>query len=457
LQETGNWAETFSFVWISCKMKRWFLLRRIRQLQSEDWFTRMLAARRLAKAHDSVAIEPLIAALEDKEDIEAVCCAVAEALGALRDARAVDPLIQALSDRRVAVRRSAIGALSTIGDRRALEPLGRILRETEDDWVTRIQAAQALDALDWKPPDASMGALQAVLLGKWEDSRSLGEAAVSALLEAMTRCQDGTISRKASEIILNLGPAAVEQLICELRGNDPLKRAPAANLLRRIGDKRAVEPLINVLMAHDQLQWGGASDPWIVVRALEDLRDERAVEPLLEIMGGSDWYLRREAAKALSSLGWKSTSNQETVLLVMAQGNWDSVVALGDSAVPFIIEALKVDYPPKAEFIVALERIGSPNAIRALLLILEGLEGPYLRADVLGALERIGDAQAVLPLLKVAASDKGFASLAIEAVRKVLERNAPAVSHADLKVASSFGDVLQRRVWRGGHNTRRML
>lgn len=69
----------------------------------------------------------------------------AEALGEIRDPRAVDPLIAALRDRNSEVRAEAAEALGKIGDRKAVEPLTALLQDPSHE--VRRGAETALSRL----------------------------------------------------------------------------------------------------------------------------------------------------------------------------------------------------------------------------------------------------------------------------------------------------------------------
>lgn len=69
----------------------------------------------------------------------------AEALGEIRDPKAVDPLIAALRDRDAEVREEAAKSLGMIGDRKAVEPLNEALKDV--DPKVRREAEQALARL----------------------------------------------------------------------------------------------------------------------------------------------------------------------------------------------------------------------------------------------------------------------------------------------------------------------
>ena len=76
----------------------------------------------------TAAVEPLIAALKDKDCFYRVAM-ILEAIG---DHRAVEPLIQVLKDRNFPSSRAAIEALGKLGDIRAVEPLLTLFNEEKN-------------------------------------------------------------------------------------------------------------------------------------------------------------------------------------------------------------------------------------------------------------------------------------------------------------------------------------
>ena len=75
------------------------------------------------------------------------------------------------------------------------------------------------------------------------------------------------------------------------------RQITAAEALGKIGDKRAVEPLIKALEDKD----GYVSQH--SARALGKIGDTRAVEPLIELLSDDDWGVRNAAKEALKKLG----------------------------------------------------------------------------------------------------------------------------------------------------------
>jgi HEAT repeat protein len=188
----------------------------IRALDYEDSRVRERAAGILGNIGDSRAVEPLIKALGDEEYF--VRSRAAGALGNIGEHRAVEPLIKALRDEYLLVRQGAAGALGNMGDSRVIEPLIKALGD--EDVIS--QAAEALG--------------------------NIGEPAVGPLIKALG---DEDVRSGAAEALENMGEPAVEPLIEALGDGDFLVKKYIVVVLIKIGDERAIWPLIRVLNEYD--------------------------------------------------------------------------------------------------------------------------------------------------------------------------------------------------------------
>ena len=251
----------------------------------KDWHIRSAAATALGQIGDIRAVEPLIAVLQQDEATIARESAAA-ALGQIGDARAVEPLIAMFKV--PAMTNTAAAALGQIGDARAVEPLTAALTEK----LGFRSIADALDGLGWTPDNGPTGAAYWVAKDEWD------------------RC-------------VEIGAPAVEVLIAVLKEGGPLSGGPAAEALGKIGDARAVEPLIAALReprgrgAGDDFEWlrtsgyGGLAtamrDAPVIMRAraaeaLGKIGDARAVEPLTAASRSGEDAVRQAAAEALSKI-----------------------------------------------------------------------------------------------------------------------------------------------------------
>jgi HEAT repeat protein/nucleoside 2-deoxyribosyltransferase len=188
---------------------------------------------------------------------------------------------------------------------------------------------------------------------------------------------DVELRQKACWVLMELrSKQSVEPLIVALGDEDSSVRNSAAEALGSIGDSRAVGPLIAVL-GDRAVGWSAAKAlvkialPAVesLITALEDedrevcrlaaeilgrIGDSRAVEPLIAVLGDTD--IGRSAAEALDQLNWKPQDVSLRVKYEIAKQNWDALVKIGAPAVESLIVFLddKVGFPQ----IMILKTIG---------------------------------------------------------------------------------------------------
>lgn len=281
----------------------------IRALKYNDCIIRKEAVVALKKIADKRALFPLIDTLkyEEWQDKYAVMNSVrenaAEALGLLKDKRAVEPLINALKDKDVDVRWKAAWALGNIGDKKAIGPL--IFALQDEYWPVRRFAASALGKIGHaKSVRSLINALNdedwhvrkyaADALGKIGDERAI-EPLVNTLNDS-----DGDVRWKSVIALGKMENAAVEPLINALESDDWKIRGRVAEVLGNIGDKRALQPLINALVGLNKD--GNKYVRGRAAEALGKLGDERAIEPLIAAMDDPYIYVKIKAEEALNKL-----------------------------------------------------------------------------------------------------------------------------------------------------------
>jgi len=79
---------------------------------------------------------------------------------------------------------------------------------------------------------------------------------------------------------------------------DLIVRARCALMLGKIGDSRAVDPLIRALAAP------GFQTPMYAAQALGRIGDQRAIDPLIDLMNNSRDKIQKAAVNALHKLGY---------------------------------------------------------------------------------------------------------------------------------------------------------
>ena len=200
----------------------------------------------------------------------------ARVLGEMGDSKAVEPLIDVLKhDKNGSVRLYAARALGELGDSKATVHLIESLREDRNVDV-RVRAARALGRLG-------------------------GEIVVEPLVEALND-ENPQVCITATDALIEIGDVATDALIASLDHEKVNVRCDATRALGEIGNKKAVDKVINMLY-----------DEWVNVRiyavtslgklndvmknreenelvragaaaALGVLRDQRALLPLRELI-----------------------------------------------------------------------------------------------------------------------------------------------------------------------------
>ena len=213
--------------------------------------------------------------------------------------------------------------------RNVLEILRYISAKADDRWASAVG--------DHLPAPCGV-ALEALLLDIQFRARAAacawmgqnqGLANVASILILLGTDADSSVRRTAAQALAKLGDArAVEPLIRALADKESGVRRAAAQALGALKDARAVEPLIRALADKESgvrdkaaealgaLKDAGAVEP--LIRALADkesevrraaaeplgaLKDPRAVEPLIRALADKESGVRRAAAQALAELG----------------------------------------------------------------------------------------------------------------------------------------------------------
>ena len=190
----------------------------IEALMYEDEDVRWRAVEALGEI-GKPAVEPLIGTLKDESSNVR-----SEAAWALVDtskpAEALEPLNEACKESYVLV--GTIDTLGKIGDKRAVEPLTKVLKN--ENLFVRGRATVAL--------------------------AMIGKPAVESLIEAL---KDEVVNVRwcAAKALVKIGKPAVKPLIEALQDKKSYVRSRSAKALGEIGDNRAVESLISALKDKD--------------------------------------------------------------------------------------------------------------------------------------------------------------------------------------------------------------
>jgi HEAT repeat protein len=438
-------------------------------LRGEDDDLRMQAALTLGEQKDAAAIPVLLEALAD-ENANVRYHAI-EALGKLKAMEAVEPLLEIAESRDFFLTFVSLDALRQIADERAAP---RILPLLDGDFV-REAAIETLGALGNEmivPPlieilnkdrfaAAAVARSLAALSDRFEREpstgsriialarKSINEKGRSNLLEALDDpnetgpaalvrfagwFDDEKISRKllallenenlreeAARALARHGAAAVELLIGILDEDDPEVSRIAARTLGEIGDERAFEPLIGLLL----IETGGAATRQAAVGALKSLGHPETVSRLCDLLTEADANVRESAIRVVGHFGARGCEDAifescEDADERIRRAALEQLSFINDErSLPTLIRALKEGSSRVRETAAkSLAQIKSDQAVAALREAL-GDEDSWTRYFAVRALGALQDAASRAWLVEMAERDA--AEHVREAAREVLK------------------------------------
>lgn len=316
---------------------------------------------------------------------------IIDTLGEIGDPRAVDSLVDALKDK---YNYSAVSALIRIGDARAYAPLSTVLKEELKNKATRTYAATSLDKIGWKPSSTNEHCYLLVGLQKWEALTELGSSAVESLINMF---EDSDEQDKIADVLGRIGDTrAVEPLIKSFSAPNSRLWESSARALGLIGDVSVLDQLIRMLKTDKR---HGA------ILALGEMGNALAVEPLLELLADQNSGIRWRVADALGKIGDAGAIEPLITLLkdkdtsgTVQKCAMNALVKIGKPAVePLLSDLSDTDY-----FLVDYE----DYAIKR-----------YIRELKIQALGEIGDPRAIAPLTEALSdSNKKVQSAAKQAL-----------------------------------------
>lgn len=362
----------------------------IASLADEKYTAKNSVAWALGEISDPRAVEPLISMLKKCNSSEIVAKALTKigspavnslintfinatwsetrgwavwALGKIRDSQAVAPLISSLNDEDINIRSAAARILGEFGDPRAVEPLIAALRN--EDGNLRKEAFNALVRI--------------------------GTPSVEPLISQLNQYH----SARAVEALGRIGdPRAVEPLIAVLNDDEISVRTKAAQALGKIGNARAVKALIATLnnskLWFEPRQWsawalGKIADTQAVGALIATLKDQNdavhdaavealvkigssAISPLINALNNKNKKIREEAASVLDKLDWQPDQGTNGAAYWIVREKWDQCIQVGPQAVEPLITALTFDDQDiRREVANALGKISDPRALVPLI------------------------------------------------------------------------------------------
>ena len=174
-----------------------------------------------------------------------------------------------------------------------IKGLVNALRYKKDRHV-REAAARALEQLGWQPDKSKAGASYWMAINRWDRCIEIGGPAVNLFIVALND-ESHTVRAGAAEALGKIGDKrAVGPLIAALK--DEAVRRAAVEALGKIGSTRAVGLLI------DAVKDGNKEVRRAAISALGNIGHKRAIEPLIAALRDKDLAVRRAAALVLLSM-----------------------------------------------------------------------------------------------------------------------------------------------------------
>jgi HEAT repeat protein len=182
---------------------------------------------------------------------------------------------------------------------------------------------------------------------------AIGEPAVKLIIESLDSESDANIQWKLLEALNAIGEPAINPLLQMLESKNAVERSNAARTFGLMSDKRALEPLINLLASDTDCEPRGN-----VAKALGKIGDDKATDALIESLNDTEAFVRRESAKALGKL--KNKKAVEPLIMLLK----DPV------------------YKVRADAATALKEIGDDRAVAPMIEVLDSRGGGwYWSAD----------------------------------------------------------------------------
>ena len=247
---------------------------------------KMEAAAMLARVKDPRGGVPLVRLLGDADPpVRKAGATALEQMAGIADAATAHALVQGLQDFKDDEQQQVVRALLGVVPN-AIEPLSGLLKHPDPE--ARVTAAEILEhLLDPRSADALVDAMADPVLQdiavrtlkKLGAIRDRIEEAFNTLrdVEEMSMREEARMATVMQ--LLGIGRPSVEILIEFLRDDDWVVREAAADLLGKIGDVRAVEPLIERLRQDKDT---GVKE--MAVKALGLIGDSRPVDLLVELI-----------------------------------------------------------------------------------------------------------------------------------------------------------------------------
>jgi|GEM_PF-1451471 len=242
------------------------------------------------------------------------------------------------------------------------------------------------------------------------DLSNIGEAAIKPLVRALKEKEE-FVKIAINWILAKIGGPVIDDTIPLLKDKDSSVRLCATDILKKIKDIKAIEPLLETFKEDrdDRVRWGalialGEINPanldlfiqaakdscWRIREAaakpLEKSQNSKAVEPLIELLKDKHTAVRSNALSVWHFSKWLNDNRVvEPLITFLKEENWTDREAAA----------------------ATLGRLNDPKAVEPLLDLLND-KNWQVKETALFALGNLKDKKATEPILKIAVEDKDY-------------------------------------------------
>ena len=352
-------------------------------LNDREYSVRIWAAVALVKLGEDEMLEQIKPLAKSKEVVDRRLAI--SALGETREPKVFETVRDALQDDDYFVRREAVIALSKIGNDQAMDAIVPLMKDHSQERYVRSAVIEALEALDWQPRTDTEEAHYLVANDKWIEVTKLGAAAIEPLVDTFRNRRDEHRRLRALETLKYVADERVaESLYPSLWDKDDRIRLASAEVLTHLKDKRGVSVLAELATKKEAMLALRLGAVHLLGDVGRIVRGEKAFVPLTTaLIRDPEPLVRMSAAKSLGKLG-------------------DPVV-LG-----LLVRSLETELVDgvKVQVMLALGKLGDRRAIDPLAkVLLSTKENEGIRLFAAHALGELKDERAVTPLVTTLLTD----------------------------------------------------
>ena len=437
----------------------------LEELKHPSYVVRKRAANSLGGFKERRLVDPLIAVLENSDEMKSIRAAAIVSLGALKDERAAAPLLTALSDENAEIRLQAAAALGALKDSKAVAKLSEIVENPLEPDNVRAAAVAALGNIGDKTAEAVLIRALDIRVG------NIANNAIIALgkLESTTAVPRLIAILEDKRIPLNAGTAVLANASA---------RTKAARALGNIGGARAAEAIGRQLIDDTEyivaLEDAGnrknlGLDDWkrnwsweIYVVAAKKLNLPAFVASKMAERAADEWENNPVRNAAMVALGRCSTADAALDISELKQRLTDpdvdtrkaTALAVGEAGlsefIPDLVRIMKGENEDNKDVRRAatqgLRELADPSTTDALIEVMNNDDNHVeIRRDASRALGKIATDQAVTALveklraLHEAQITRGFRLDVIRALGDA--KNANAVTLLEMLLEDQDADI----------------